>query len=293
MFGEKITGGGNYKSSSTTYSERRCLPSHRCYQFQIMDSFGDGMAQCGNSPNCGTFKTSYNGEVILEGGKEYRDIQVSSFFGDACPSTQPSISLAPSSSTSPSASPSISPAPTPQYIYDYRARQAFTYFLIFGLSTILCCCFFATRTRNANTTRRVEEIQRQNATEEERRERYEFIMRNIVIERKKKTSSLDGDDAASLDFDSKVGANSKSGSNDSPKGSIRSFSNQMLKGLGISSFHNDDVCAICLDDRESDICSSKNKMCPHKFHLDCMVSWLMAHDNCPICRLPYLTNEEE
>jgi hypothetical protein len=70
---------------------------------------------------------------------------------------------------------------------------------------------------------------------------------------------------------------------------------RILKGLSMSSLQNDAICTICLEGHEEkdEICSSRNKLCPHKFHLDCMVSWLMDHDECPVCRAPYLVENND
>ena len=52
----------------------------------------------------------------------------------------------------------------------------------------------------------------------------------------------------------------------------------------------DNVCPICLAEfeGEEDICKSKNEECQHIFHLECMVEWLMKHDECLLCRCDYL-----
>lgn len=56
-------------------------------------------------------------------------------------------------------------------------------------------------------------------------------------------------------------------------------------------------CHICIDEYqiEDDICSSPNKECNHKFHVECMTEWLVKHNNCPLCRADYLkiSNEEQ
>lgn len=58
------------------------------------------------------------------------------------------------------------------------------------------------------------------------------------------------------------------------------------------------VCPICLDVYKvgDDVCFSRNVECPHEFHLDCMLDWLMmvsseereCRDDCPLCRVDYL-----
>jgi hypothetical protein len=50
-------------------------------------------------------------------------------------------------------------------------------------------------------------------------------------------------------------------------------------------------CAICLSHFEPQqlVCESNNSSCKHIFHKDCMVDWLMKHqDTCPMCREVYL-----
>jgi hypothetical protein len=50
-------------------------------------------------------------------------------------------------------------------------------------------------------------------------------------------------------------------------------------------------CAICLSHFEPQqlVCESNNSSCQHIFHRDCMVDWLMKHqDTCPMCREVYL-----
>lgn len=52
-----------------------------------------------------------------------------------------------------------------------------------------------------------------------------------------------------------------------------------------------DGCAICLAEyiRHQRVCESSNPACTHMFHEECMVSWLMKHHGCPICRQKYIT----
>ena len=50
------------------------------------------------------------------------------------------------------------------------------------------------------------------------------------------------------------------------------------------------TCTICCEDYESgdDIVWSKNRKCKHAFHTECIIQWLMDHDDCPMCRNKYL-----
>jgi len=56
--------------------------------------------------------------------------------------------------------------------------------------------------------------------------------------------------------------------------------------------HSPNSCPICLETftRGDEICMSRNELCQHSFHLECMVGWLMNHDSCPLCRQNYLNN---
>jgi hypothetical protein len=55
------------------------------------------------------------------------------------------------------------------------------------------------------------------------------------------------------------------------------------------------LCAICLEDYQvgEDIGWSRNILCYHAFHKDCIVESLKAHDSCPICRNSYYIADEE
>ena len=56
--------------------------------------------------------------------------------------------------------------------------------------------------------------------------------------------------------------------------------------------YSHDQCPICLlDYEEGDLISwSRNKQCHHYFHRDCLLVWLMKHEDCPYCRRPYLVD---
>lgn len=53
-------------------------------------------------------------------------------------------------------------------------------------------------------------------------------------------------------------------------------------------------CPICWEGYKvgEKVCWSKNENCTHAFHFDCIVTWLVDHDHCPMCRSPYLTKKE-
>jgi len=64
-----------------------------------------------------------------------------------------------------------------------------------------------------------------------------------------------------------------------------------------SSDHDDDAertCAICLNEYadQDEISWSHNPKCNHFFHRECIAEWLMSHDECPCCRLNFLSFEE-
>lgn len=55
------------------------------------------------------------------------------------------------------------------------------------------------------------------------------------------------------------------------------------------------TCTICLCEYEEgeEIASSPNSKCTHTYHKECIVEWLMKHDNCPCCRVDYLSVTKE
>ena len=62
-----------------------------------------------------------------------------------------------------------------------------------------------------------------------------------------------------------------------------------------SCFHSQSSlsCPICFNEYQvgDDIAWSCNETCHHAFHYDCIVQWLMKHDECPMCRSDYLRLE--
>ena len=55
-------------------------------------------------------------------------------------------------------------------------------------------------------------------------------------------------------------------------------------------FFDPKVCPICSEEYKpgDDIAWSKNEDCIHAFHTNCIVPWLMDHDDCPMCRNDYI-----
>jgi len=74
--------------------------------------------------------------------------------------------------------------------------------------------------------------------------------------------------------------------------SIRSSLNITI--VDDSSLYSPKSCPICCDDyaKGDDIAWSKNEQCCHAFHTDCIIEWLMNHDDCPICRSNYLAGRD-
>lgn len=69
---------------------------------------------------------------------------------------------------------------------------------------------------------------------------------------------------------------------DAPRSITRSI-------LDISIVNGKDSGSSCEDYiKGDDIAWSKNEKCCHAFHIDCIIKWLMDHDDCPMCRSNYL-----
>lgn len=61
-----------------------------------------------------------------------------------------------------------------------------------------------------------------------------------------------------------------------------------------STLYSPKSCSICLESYKDgdDICWSYNEQCPHAYHLDCIMDWLMEHDDCPLCRQEFLKSDD-
>jgi hypothetical protein len=59
-------------------------------------------------------------------------------------------------------------------------------------------------------------------------------------------------------------------------------------GMDIIDNEDQDQCAICLVPYEAG-----DKKCTHAFHRKCIIDWLIAHDECPICRHNYLSLDDD
>jgi hypothetical protein len=77
---------------------------------------------------------------------------------------------------------------------------------------------------------------------------------------------------------------------------MRSLRKSMnIKTESISSLYSPKSCPICMEEYKvgDEICWSRNTDCYHAFHLDCILSWLMENDECPMCRGDYLCIEDQ
>jgi len=76
--------------------------------------------------------------------------------------------------------------------------------------------------------------------------------------------------------------------------SISQLTTSLRNSLGSSAasmeLYTTKSCFICLERYKvgESIVWSKNKECCHSFHENCMVRWLIDHDDCPLCRKDYL-----
>lgn len=63
-----------------------------------------------------------------------------------------------------------------------------------------------------------------------------------------------------------------------------------LKTHSSLSIYSPKICPICMESYHTDeeIAWSMNEECPHAFHLDCIMAWLMENSKCPMCRSDFL-----
>ncbi len=56
----------------------------------------------------------------------------------------------------------------------------------------------------------------------------------------------------------------------------------------------ENICSICLEFFSSgeEVAWSKELKCRHCFHSHCLTSWLMKHEDCPVCRTTFLNKNE-
>ena len=52
------------------------------------------------------------------------------------------------------------------------------------------------------------------------------------------------------------------------------------------------VCPICLGAYQQGTMLFVSQQCAHIFHVDCILEWLTKHEDCPICRVKMVTEEE-
>lgn len=81
---------------------------------------------------------------------------------------------------------------------------------------------------------------------------------------------------------------------------LQTTSTNLVKTLSQIAVVEDDgtpehACAICLNEYTADdvVAYSDGDLCRHEFHEECIISWLMKHKDCPLCRHIYLTDDND
>lgn len=57
---------------------------------------------------------------------------------------------------------------------------------------------------------------------------------------------------------------------------------KLLKHSTVSHNNSLDNCSICKDSTHN--CVTRELSCKHKFHIECVDTWLCGHNTCPECR---------
>eukprot|EP01083_Nonionella_stella_P077779 212546_1 len=70
-------------------------------------------------------------------------------------------------------------------------------------------------------------------------------------------------------------------------------SSSFIDGTSEHSLYSPQNCSICCEDYKvgEQIAWSQNNACPHAYHVDCILKWLISNNDCPMCRAEYLTPE--
>jgi hypothetical protein len=99
-----------YSLSQTLFNETDCLPFNSCYQFKILDAWGDGF-------NVGEMFEAFYDDIALlqeevgDANNGFGKSVTSASFHNTCPSVQPSYSLLPLITTNPTIVPLSSTSP--------------------------------------------------------------------------------------------------------------------------------------------------------------------------------------
>ena len=54
------------------------------------------------------------------------------------------------------------------------------------------------------------------------------------------------------------------------------------------------MCSICFEpfSNDQELSWSKTNKCQHVFHSECLMAWLMHHEDCPYCRTTLMTSKD-
>eukprot|EP00978_Attheya_sp_CCMP212_P030751 scaffold114210_cov55-Attheya_sp.AAC.4 len=121
-------------------------------------------------------------------------------------------------------------------------------------------------------------------------DRKDFISRDLIT--KKLLTSPGSNDEESIDLStlSRL-VNDHVGSKKEWNTTAFDNSNENAQVTGNSDAIIIEPCVICFSDYEEGdhVCWSRNTVCHHVFHRECIAEWLLRHDECPCCRLNYLS----
>ncbi len=187
--------------------------------------------------------------------------------------------------------------------------------VVLSLTSLAMCCYNFREFRHVCSDRRErrrrnEELTRQRELERirekykndpdlrsqvilQRIEKRSCSIENIKCQRRKDSldSTLTERTEVSLDLSS---------SSDNADGS--SENDSVVVGVGLendidncaSSCNDENVCTVCLSEFEpgDELAWSKDLRCNHCFHAECLIPWLLKHEECPYCRTPMLEDDD-
>lgn len=170
---------------------------------------------------------------------------------------------------------------------------------VFGILVLACCSIIFVLGMCKKRAGSANEIQEE-SVEETQKKRAEQINKELIVMEWAVDEQQSNPSMAAFASE-EDGNDSLQAASSVPKSAAQTWNRQILQPT--CDYGSDDCeseslsrtggpdCAICLAPFEVNqfVCKSNNASCDnHIFHAGCMISWLLKHEECPMCRETYL-----